>query len=294
MTAPEEGVLLLCCALGQRDAAPLSAAQFQALGEKIRQTGLRRDEMQNVSARDLIQVGCSEAFAQRVMRLLDREASLSRYLHAAAQLDIFPLTRISRGYPQRLREKLRHGAPPVLFCRGDIALFTRPAVAVVGSRRLYPKNEAFARLVGALAAKEGFALVSGGALGADQIAQEAALARGGSALIFPADALQTHVPPPDCLYCSAEGYELPFSAARALYRNKLIHAQGDLTLVAQCSLASGGTWQGCQENLRHSWSDLYVFEDRSPAAAALIEQGATAVEALQSIRALSPAQLRLE
>ena len=294
MTAPEEGVLLLCCALGQRDAAPLSAAQFQALGEKIRQTGLRRDEMQNVSARDLIQVGCSEAFAQRVMRLLDREAALSRYLRAAAQLGIVPLTRISPSYPRRLREKLRRGAPPVLFCRGDLSLFAKPAVAVVGSRRLYPENEAFARLAGTLAAQEGFTLVSGGAPGADQAAQEAALAQGGSAVLFLADALRAHLPPPGCLYCSAEGYELPFSAARALSRNKLIHAQGDLTLAAQCSLGSGGTWQGCRENLRRGWSDLYVFADRSPAAAALIEQGATGVEQLQSIRALSPAQLRLE
>lgn len=293
MTGPEEGFLLLCCALGERQTSPLTAAQFRDLGQKIRQAGLSHDSMQALTATQLRQAGCTQAFTERVLRLLDREAALGRYLAAAERHGIVPLTRISPGYPRRFREKLRFAAPPVLFCRGDLSLFSRPSVAVVGSRKLRPENEAFARRAGQLAAQEGYTLVSGGAQGADWFAQEAVLAQGGSAVIFPADALLSHAPPPRCLYCSADGYELPFSTPRALYRNKLIHAQGDLTLIVQCGLATGGTWQGCRENLRHSWSDLYVFEDGTPGAAALMELGATPLTSLQRIASLSPAQLRL-
>ena len=57
------------------------------------------------------------------------------------------------------------------------------------------------------------------------------------------------------LYCSAGGYELPFSTPRALARNCLIHAMGEKTLVAQCAEGTGGTWSGSQWNLRRGMSE---------------------------------------
>ena len=71
-------------------------------------------------------------------------------------------------------------------------------------------------------------------MGADRAAQEACLTAGGSAVVFPAGRLldcpaQAHV-----LYLAEQGYDLPFSAQRALSRNHFIHAMGEKTLVAQC------------------------------------------------------------
>ena len=166
-------------------------------------------------------------------------------------------------------------------------------MAVVGSRKLRPENEAFARQAGRLAAEEGLVLVSGGAVGADTFAQNACLDAGGSCIVFVPDELIGHPIRERMLFISTEGYDLPFSAYRALSRNALIHMQGEKTLAAQCTFGSGGTWQGCVENLRHGWSDVFIFDDGSEGAAALAENGATPISSLTGIRALENRQLSL-
>lgn len=293
MTAAEEGVLLLCCALGDPHAQPLTAAQFRDLGRLIRSRGLSGDPLSQLTAARLRAFGVAPTLAEQILRLLDRQARLSAYLRTAADRGIYPLTRLNAAYPARLRAKAGFLSPPVLFCRGDSALFAKPSIAAVGSRRLRPENAAFARQAGTLAAQEGFTLVSGGAVGADQEAQSACLAHGGNAVIFPADALSSHPALEHVLYCSAGGYEYGFSTRRALARNGFIHMQGDRTLVAQCTPEMGGSWAGSVENLRHGYSDLFVFDDGSPGARALMARGATGVSRLESINALSPGQLRL-
>ena len=94
------------------------------------------------------------------------------------------------------------------------------------------------------------------------------------------------------LFLSEGGWTLPFSATRALSRNRLIHAMGEKTLVAQTGFGSGGTWSGTLDNLRHGWSTVFVHDDGSMGAAALIARGAEPVAALTSLRALEPAQAR--
>ena len=92
-----------------------------------------------------------------------------------------------------------------------------------------------------MAAREGFTLVSGGASGADTAAQEACLAAGGTVICFVPDELSRYAPRKNLLYCSADGYDLSFSASRALRRNHFIHALGEKVFVAQCPGTSGGT-----------------------------------------------------
>ena len=65
---------------------------------------------------------------------------------------------------------------------------------------------------------------------------------------------------------------------------------GDKTLIAQTRFGAGGTWAGAAENLRHGWSELYVFADGSEGARALCGRGAEEVAELVSLRALRPAQ----
>ena len=66
--------------------------------------------------------------------------------------------------------------------------------------------------------------------------------------------------------------------------------QGQKTLVAQCSKGSGGTWHGSVENLKHGWSDVYVFDDGSEGANALMERGASGVKMLKCISSLQQMQ----
>ena len=129
-------------------------------------------------------------------------------------------------------------------------------------------------------------------MGADRAAQEACLTAGGSAVIFPAGRLldcpaQAHV-----LYLAEQGYDLPFSAQRALSRNHFIHAMGEKTLVAQCRAGAGGTWDGTTENLRRGWSPVFVSDDGSEGAQALIARGAVPVRTLSGLDDLQPAQLQ--
>ena len=290
MTAAEEGVLLLCCLLGDTGSRPLTMAQFRELGQRVRACRPAGDPLADLSASLLHQLGYDDAQASRILGLLERQDRLTAYLAQGERHGIAPIVRTSSAYPIRLSQKLGLSVTPVLFAMGDASLLDRPSVAVVGSRKLLPENEAFARSVGRMAAGEGLVLVSGNAPGADQTAQNACLEAGGACIVFAADRLMDHVPHPRILYISEDGYDLPFSPARALHRNALIHIQGDRAIAVQCTYGSGGTWQGCLENLRKNWSSLFVFDDGSPAMHTLIEQGAAGVTSLTCIRDLRPMQ----
>ena len=246
MRPAEEGLLLLCCALGTQD-VPLTPAQYRTLARRVRQTCQAGDG--EVTPAYLRALGYPEAAALQITALLDRTDTLHRYLEAAAAQGITVLTRLSDGFPARLRRMGETECPPALFCRGDTAPLGTRCVALVGSRQLRPDNRRFAVQAGKLAAAEGFTLVSGGAAGADTAAQEACLAAGGRVICFVPDSLLDHPARQNVLYCSTGGYELPFSTPRALARNCLIHAMGEKTLVAQCAEGTGGTWSGSQWNL---------------------------------------------
>lgn len=173
-----------------------------------------------------------------------------------------------------------------------------PAEPVYQCRRLaaviHSLGAAFAAQAGRLAAQEGYTLCSGDAMGADRTAQEACLQNGGSALVFPATELVYCPVREHVLYAAEGGFELGFSAQRALSRNRLIHAMGEKTLVAQTSCGKGGTWSGSLDNLQHEYSPLFVFDDGSDGAAALCTRGATPVRELTSLQELTPAQMQLD
>jgi predicted Rossmann fold nucleotide-binding protein DprA/Smf involved in DNA uptake len=293
MTAAEEGVLLLCCSLGDADCRPLTMAQFRQLGLRARALGCSGDAMADLSHRELLRLGYSAEETQRILELLSRQKQLETYMRQAEQLGIRAITRVSTAYPVRISHHRKLSSPPVLFAMGDLSLLDQPAISVVGSRRLRPENEAFAAQAGRISAEGNLILVSGGAQGADLAAQKACLASGGRCIVVLPDRLADRRPEKNILYLSADGYDLPFSAPRALYRNTLIHMLGDKTLAAQCTYGSGGTWQGCTENLKHGWSELYVFDDGSQGSCALIERGATPVAHLRSIDDLQPTQTTL-
>lgn len=295
MIAAERGFLLLCAELGD-GRKPLTPAQLRTLRARVLdREGEPADPDRPMTAEDLRALGFDAAFSERVLDLLCREKDLDDYLSIAEERGIRPLTRISPDYPARLR-RLGDAAPAVLFCRGEAALLNRPAAALVGSRELTPVGAAFARRVGELAAAEGFVLVSGNARGADRTAQAACLAAGGTVIaVLPAE-LGAHVPENDrTLYLSLTGWHLAMEPYRALERNRVIHALGEKTLVAQ-SHACGGTWSGSEENLRKGWSPLFVHDDGSPGCSALIDLGATPVrlESLVSLSALQPVMLPMQ
>ena len=295
MRQTERGLLLLCCPLGDSMAGALSLAQARELSRRARAAGIgEEDPLRDVTVKDVRRLGYSEYEAGHIVSLLGRERQLDGYLLAAEKADVAVITRLDAQFPQRLREQLGARCPAALFCRGDLRLLQRPCISVVGSRHLASPGAQFAAQAGRLAAREGFTLCSGDAMGADRTAQEACLSNGGSVLIFPATELVYCPVRENVLYAAEGGFELGFSAQRALGRNRFIHAMGEKTLVAQTGFGKGGTWSGSLDNLQHEYSPLFVFDDGSEGARALCARGATPVQALTSLQALTPAQLSFD
>jgi DNA processing protein len=267
---------MLCCRLGDETARPLTAAGFRALSLLVRASQKPDEDGRELTAEDIQKLGYGKEEALRIAGLLSREERLSQYLAAAEKLGVTAVTRAGEAYPKRLAKALRMAAPVVLFCRGDLSLLEKPCVSLVGSRELREPGRRFAAAVGRMAAENGLTLVTGGAKGADAAGQDACLRAGGSAIVFTPGSLEAPVPD-RCLYLTEGGFEYPFSAPRALARNRLIHAMSEHTFAAQCAYGAGGTWQGCTENLRRGWSRVLVYDDGSEAVKALLARGAEAV-----------------
>ncbi len=273
---------MLCCNLGDDRVLPLTAHQFHELRRRISQLERPQDDS-DLSLQTLIDMSVPAALREQVLSLLERDAALQWYLRGAERHSVSVLTRLDEDYPAWMEEKLTRNAPPLLFALGNTALLRTPCVSLVGSRRLGKDNRRFAECIGTLAAEEGYTLVSGGADGADTAAQEACLRNGGKVIVFTPEKLSDLRERENVLYLSEEGYHLPFSAQRALMRNRLIHAAGEMTFVAQCTENHGGSWRGSVENLHHHWSPVYVYDDGSAHARALMNHGAEPIDLPQSI-----------
>ena len=294
MTGAEMGFLLLASQLGNPDRKVLTTAQLRVLGQRVRQLQVD-DPNRDLTQRDLQALGYGEDMARRILALLDETELLEHYCMRSIKADCTYLSRICAAYPEALRQKLGDDSPGVLWTKGDLSLLTRPKVALVGSRELLPENREFAKEVGRQAALQGYVLVSGNARGADKAAQDACLAAGGQVISVVADKLESHSIRPNVLYLSEDGFDCDFSAQRAISRNRVIHALGGKTFVAQCGYQTGGTWDGSVKNLRFGWSAVYCFEDGSPAQSLLQEMGANAVtmEELSNISDLNNRNISL-
>ena len=285
MRRAEQLLVLLCCALGQ-PVQPLRAWEYRQLAARFSDAPPNEE----LTAPALEHLGFSPAAAARITALAGRQALLEHYL---AQPDIAVVTRLSPRFPDALR-RLGADCPPVLFLRGDPALLRAPCLALTGSRRIRPENERFAAAIGTLAAREGRALVSGGAAGADRAGQNACLRAGGRVICFVPDALSGHRAQSGVLFCSDEGWDVPFSTIRALRRNRYIYALGGTAFVAQCTAGRGGSWSGATESLERGLSAVYVYDDGSPDAAALAQRGASLLAAApRSLHDLPPRELSI-
>ena len=273
MNIREQGFLLLTGFLGDPERKPLTIPQLRKLTYYARAMRYPEEDKE-LTAEDLERIGLERTLARKAAQLLSQEEQLKWYLQKGKKAGCLPVTRISDKYPHRLRQTLELEAPGSLWMKGDMRLLGLPGISVVGSRELRESNQAFAEEVGRQAALQGYVLVSGNARGADRTAQESCLAQGGSVICVVADALETQPQRDRVLYISEEGFDMPFSAHRALQRNRIIHSMNPVTFVVQCSPGKGGTWKGTCDNLRYNRSRVVCFDDGSDAAKELKCMGA--------------------
>lgn len=241
----------------------------------------RSIEPRSLAREDLVSLGYDRQSAERILKLLSQGDHLDRYLQRGWVRGCVPVTRASNIYPAQVRSRLGLDAPGCLWAKGDLSLLNTQMVSLVGSRELNEQNRQFAETAGKEAARQRITLVSGNARGADRAAQDACLGAGGSVISVVADELEKYPLREGVLYLSEDSFDLAFSGVRALSRNRVIHSLGYLTLVAQCNLGVGGTWDGTVKNLQKNWSPVYCFADGSRAAQELEQLGATPVGTLQ-------------
>jgi DNA processing protein len=285
-------VAMLCSHLGLNGGdelvvAPLTVREWNALAQKIHDSEITYPRsLLGLSADDLAKrLGLSVTEADRISQLVARGGSLALELEHLAANGIWCVTRIDDSYPARLRNTLKHQAPPVLFGAGEFEILRKPAIAIVGSRNLDESAESFARNLGALCAGQSVAVVSGGARGTDRIAMQAALEAGGHAIGILADSLARTIRQPDVREFVSDGRlvlltpyrpDNGFSVGAAMGRNKIIYGAADYAVVVSSDYQKGGTWAGAVETLTASWCPVFV---RSGANAAqgngeLINKGA--------------------
>ncbi len=269
--------MLLSSHLGDPQRRVLTTAQLRGLADRARFAEGSGDDRE-LEAADLVKLGYGRDMARRILELLEDGQRLDGYLQRGYRMDCVPVTRVSEGYPQVLRQRLGLDSPGCLWAKGDLSLLERPAISLVGSRELREENRVFAREVGFQAARQGLVLVSGNARGADREAQNACLEQGGQVISIVADELWKHPLRKDVLYLSEENFESPFSAQRALRRNRCIHALGRMVFVVQAQMGKGGTWDGTVKNLRFGWSPVACFRDGSEVSQELEQMGAYLVD----------------
>lgn len=289
MTPREEGFLLLTCRMGDPARKALTVPQMRLLAQCIAASDIPKQDGQ-LREEHVMALGYNRESAQRIIGLLSEEERLQWYLEQAKKEGVTPVSRVSEAYPQILRRRLGLNTPGCLWAKGELSLLDMPMISLVGSRELRPENYRFAQAVGEQATCQGYALVSGNAKGADRTAQEACLAAGGKVICVVADELTTKAWDENILYLSEDSFDLPFSAQRALSRNRVIHALGQMVLVAQCTLEKGGTWDGTRNNLKYGWSPVFCFSDGSAAAEELERMGADPIlrSQLTDFSALKP------
>lgn len=144
-------------------------------------------------------------------------------------------------------------APETLYALGEPAALSRngrPKIAIVGARRMTPYGERCAKLFGAVAARAGAAVVTGGARGIEAAAASAALEEDGECVAVLAGGLEDPWPASngdlfqDIVWAGgALASEQPWDAQPLRYqfmkRNRLIAALADAILVVECGLPSG-------------------------------------------------------
>ena len=276
MNAREQGFLLLTGWLGDPNRNPLTTAQVRTLAQRVA-AAPRNGEERQLECWDLTAMGYSGEMAERIVALLEDTQLLEHYLRRGYRQDCHAISRVGEHYPQMIRARLGLDAPGCLWYRGEPELLCKCAVALVGSRDIGKDNLTFAKELGRQAARQGYVLVSGNARGSDRAAQDSCLEAGGEVIAVVADELERYTPRAHMLYLSEDGFDLPFSAQRALSRNRLIHCLGRCTFVAQSGYQRGGTWDGTVKNLRFGWSPVFCYEDGTPASKLLQDMGAEGV-----------------
>ncbi len=178
----------------------------------------------------------------RVVALLDRGASVGLVLQRLEQSGIEVLTTFDDAYPQRLRDELGIGSPPILHVVGEASLLSADLSSIVSKRGTGRDSRDFDALAawgaaaasaGLSAAESGKTLISIARSNVDRAVVSSALDSGGRAVVLTAGTLEAATSDPEWRraiiagrLCVATPYDpfTTFTDGKALGCIKLIEA----------------------------------------------------------------------
>lgn len=283
-------IMALCSHLCVTDGvSPLEPREWAELAKCLLNNNLQPEDIINFSESDFFnQLHIGKEFSQRIIRLLDRSASLSFELSKYANMGIYTITRADKNYPERLKKKLGNACPPIFYYAGNLSLLDNQSIGFVGSRSIGESDEAFTKKIVNTVVDKGFFAVSGGAKGIDSIACEEAISCGGSATEFLSDsmlrklrntAVVEAIQNSKLLLMSVTKPDAGFNAGIAMMRNKYVYAHSFGTVVVKADYNKGGTWTGAVENLKNNWCNTYCWNNnRYKGNSGLILKGAIPID----------------
>ena len=283
--------VLLCSYMGiNNDDAykPLTLKEWNELLDSVIEHGQQPSVVMDPSQSFLRETDCSQAYIERIKRLMSRAGTVAFQLDELEGKGIDIVTQFDADYPVLMKRRLKKKTPPVLFYSGDIGLAKKIGIGVAGSRNVDAEGVDFARKLVEKAAAERLVVYSGGAKGVDSIAEKAAVESGSAAISFVADSLISKIRKKEildaivnrkCLLLSDVRPDVGFSAARAMNRNRYIYASSYGTFVVASDYNKGGTWAGATEAMKNEWTKVLVWNHGGyEGNRRLIEKGAVPYE----------------
>ncbi|MFM9873338.1 MAG: DNA-processing protein DprA [Fimbriimonadaceae bacterium] len=186
------------------------------------------------------------------------------------------LTVFDGKYPVGWLDALGSGAPPVLWCEGEIP--GGELVGVVGSRDLPTSAKHYAHQMGGYLVSSGRGVVSGGAWGADELGVAGAVSKCGDAPVvqlLPCGFDSGGYGRPKFSGCLLSPFDrrAGFTGTQAMIRNRLIYAWSRRSVVVHSRYRVGGTWGGATDALRRGLGRVIVADWRDSATDALVALG---------------------
>lgn len=254
-----QAILLLCSWFGQfSQPKPLSISEYSTLAQKLNQKGLRPADLLSRGESWILDEFKEDLGTERIVGLLKRDAMLAFAVEDWTNKGLWILSRSDQAYPQRLKRKLQHLSPPILYGVGNQDLLSKGGLAIVGSRDIDSDGHEYTRRIAEKCVEQDIQVVSGGARGVDQTAMLAAIGVGGSSVGVLADSLtkasvsskyREGLRQGRVALVSPYDPSVRFLTGNAMSRNKHVYALADYALVVDSSYKKGGTWAGAKEEL---------------------------------------------
>ena len=288
--------VLLTSHLVQQDAKPLGAPEFWRMLERLPDP----ETLLGVPAASITtKTDLSPSQAERVATLLANATALSFEIESIQRRGIQVLTIFDDAFPQRLREELGNGCPPVLYVAGPPELLSTRGVGIVGSRDVDPQAARVAKEAATLLAENELTVISGAAKGIDQIAMASAFTAGGRVVGVLADSLDKKLQHADTRRAIADENvclitpfkpSMGFTVANAMSRNKIIYGLAETTFVVQSDLEKGGTWAGASESFKRKPGSVRVWigDGAGRGNQALVDRGATPLSETSGLLSSKP------